>query len=117
MSAMPAPAPIERSRYNFEPDLSCPRCYRGERALERLATAVGLYTCRGCLARFRFEQATDYQAATLIHVVEPPVVRTVDTPYNAGARTADDVICQCCGARGHSEVVCRERNAQPREGR
>jgi hypothetical protein len=28
---------------------------------------------------------------------------------NEGARIADDVICQVCGARGHSEVICRER--------
>lgn len=34
--------------------------------------------------------------------------------YNAGARQADDLICQCCGARGHHEALCPERF--PRNG-
>lgn len=32
-----------------------------------------------------------------------------DQRWNAGARMADDLVCQCCGQRGHSEVTCAER--------
>lgn len=100
-AASPAfpPAPLQAERYNFLPDLACPRCFRGAGALVRPAADGGLYRCApGCNARFRFEPATDAKVATLVRVLE-------DTPANAGARIADDCFCPSCGRRGFI-VVC-----------
>lgn len=81
------------ARYNYPPNLACPRCFRGAGALSRPAADGGLYRCeRGCYARFRFEPANDFQPATLVHVMSDA--------YNAGARIADDCFCPTCGARG-----------------
>ena len=92
--------------YNFD-GLKCPRCYR-ESALSRPADSGGRYECRnGCGARFKFVPATGDAIASLIHVID-------DTPYNAGARMADDWVCQCCGQRGHLEAVCAERYERAR---
>lgn len=110
MSALPNPR-AHGTRYNFDPALTCPRCFRGAGALSRSATDRELYRCSGCQARFRFEITSDDQPETLVHVL------WTDEEWNAGARIADDLVCQYCGARGHSEVTCRERCAPPREYR
>lgn len=87
MSALPR----EARRFNYQ-GRTCPRCYR-----PNLAVRGGLYECvdGGCAARFRFIAATSDTLATLERVID-------DTPYNAGARRADDLVCLGCGARGHT---------------
>lgn len=70
---------------------ACPRCYRDDALIIR----AGLYECAdGCGARFRFLPETGDRPATLERV-------RVDSPWNAGARIADDACCQSCGARGY----------------
>lgn len=96
-SAAPSPASPPASpgtRYNFDPALPCPRCFREAGSLSRSAADRGLYRCAGCSARFRFEVADDAQAATLVHVL------WTDEEWNAGARQADDWRCPGCNARG-----------------
>ena len=75
-------------RYNHN-GRNCPRCNR-EGSLEIRA---GLYDCLGCGARFKFIPATNDTVATLERVRE-------DSPWNAGARMADDHSCNVCGRRG-----------------
>jgi hypothetical protein len=83
--------------YNFD-DLNCPRCYR-RASLTQAADVPDRYECRpGCGARFQFIPATNDRTAALEHDVD-------DTPYNAGARIADDWRCPSCSARGFT-VVC-----------
>jgi hypothetical protein len=92
-------------RFNYE-GRKCPRCYR-----PNLVARAGLYECvDGCAARFKFIAETNDKVATLERVVD-------EDAYNAGARKADDLICQCCGARGHSEVTCSQRCQNERSPR
>lgn len=86
-------------RFNFDPSLACPCCFRGAGSLSRSAADKSLYRCGGCSTRFRFEPANDVQAETLVRVL------WTEEEWNAGARIADDCFCPSCGARGHI-VIC-----------
>jgi hypothetical protein len=54
-------------RFNAPSDRSCPICYRVG-ALRTEAASSDVLECGGCFARFHFEPATKFQAATLVRI-------------------------------------------------